>query len=50
MSEINSGTVSTTITAESFMESLARQLAHQMGGTLEDLKIYKAEKSKDETA
>ena len=43
-------TTTTTITAESFMESLARQLAHQMGGTVEDLKIYKVEKPKDETA
>lgn len=48
MSEI--GTTSTTITAESFAESLAKQIAHQMGGKLEDLRIYKVEKLKDETA
>ena len=41
---------STKITAESWMESLARLLAHQMGGTVEDLKIYKVKKPKDETA
>ncbi len=41
---------STTITAESWMESLARLLAHQMGGQVEDLQIYKVKKTKDETA
>lgn len=41
---------STKMTAESWMESLARLLAHQMGGKVEDLKIYKVEKAKDKTA
>lgn len=40
----------TTITAESFMRSLAEQLAHQMGGKVEDFIFYKKENSKEETA
>lgn len=48
MNDIDTST--TQITAESWMESLARLLAHQMGGKVEDLKIYKVKKTEDETA
>lgn len=41
--------VSSSVTAESFLRSLAEQLAHQMGGTVEDFKIYK-KNQEDETA
>lgn len=47
---MNDTSTSTKMTAESWMESLARLLAHQMGGKVEDLKIYKVEKTKDKTA
>ncbi|MDE7342249.1 MAG: hypothetical protein K2N80_17100 [Lachnospiraceae bacterium] len=47
---MNDTSTSTKITAESWMESLARLLAHQLGGTVQDLKIYKVEKAKDKTA
>lgn len=47
---MNDTSTSTRITAESWMESLARLLAHQMGGKVEDLKIYRVEKAKDKTA
>lgn len=42
----------TTLTAESFMRSLAQQLAHQMGGKVEDFKYWAEpkKKTKDETA
>lgn len=42
----------TTLTAESFMRSLAQQLAHQMGGKVEDFKYWTEpkKKTKEETA
>lgn len=47
---MNDTSTSTKMTVDSWMESLARLLAHQMGGKVEDLKIYKVEKAKDKTA
>lgn len=42
----------TSLTAESFMRSLAQQLAHQMKCTVEDFKFFhnSDEKAKEETA
>ena len=49
MNEVNT---TTSLTAESFMRSLAQQLAHQMGCTVEDFKFFHSsdEKPKEETA